>query len=258
MVMTFTSREHFESFDSSNRDPSDSIMSGQAKLSIKNTKFIADKLSVPRLNGLDGYIHRPRLERLLRRALDQVGTVMVTGRAATGKTALVTHFAEKYEKTTWYRIEAADSDWKVFSSYLFAGINENSPPIEEKSVSGFVEKLLGHRENELLEPSLIVLDDIHNVFDTEWFGDFFLTLLYSLSPETHLICLSRSMPALPIWRLRSKQVLSVIDENMLAFNRPEVEEFCKNSGIAIGDAKKLHDESFGRIGKLKTLSDMGS
>jgi ATP/maltotriose-dependent transcriptional regulator MalT len=156
----------------------------------------------------------------------------------------------------WYRIEAADSDWKVFSSYLFAGMNEGAPPIEEKSVSKFVEKLLGYSESKRGETSLIVLDDIHNVFDTEWFADFFLTLLYSLTPETHLISISRSLPALPIWRLRSKQVISVIDETALAFNMAETEEFCRCRGIS-SSAIQLYNESFGRIGKLKTLSGNG-
>ena len=41
---------------------------------------------------------------------------------------------------------------------------------------------------------LIVLDDVHNVFDAEWFNEFFHTALFSLTPETHLIFLSRSKP----------------------------------------------------------------
>jgi LuxR family maltose regulon positive regulatory protein len=252
MAMTFISREHLENFESAGHgliSTSSSYSSSVSRSRTARTIFVGDKLSIPRSNG---YVQRPRLDRLLSRSLDQSGAILVTGRAGTGKTALVANFAKKYPKTAWYRIEAADSEWKVFSGYLFTGLNQDLPPIDEKSVITFVEKLLLHSQ----ETSLIVLDDIHNVFDTPWFSDFFLTLLYSLSPETHLICLSRSLPSLPIWRLRSKQTLSMVDENMLAFNLSEIDEFCRLRGVGNADAKQLYEESFGRIGKLRALSEM--
>lgn len=254
MTMTFTPRENFESFDGVDHIPVEPSGLAQTNANAytngSKRRFFADKLSVPHPGD---YVRRPRLERLLKRSLSQVGVTLVTGRAATGKTALAANFARDYVHTIWYRVEAADSDWEVFSSYLFAGLNESSPAISENGVAGFIEKLLGAPQQRSAEPTLLVLDDIHNVFDTEWFDEFFLTLLYSLPLNTHLICLSRSLPVLPLWRLRSKQVLTVIDEKILAFNKAEVEEVCLASGIPVIEAAKLEAESFGRIGKLKAL-----
>jgi ATP/maltotriose-dependent transcriptional regulator MalT len=244
MAMTFTPRENFESAEL-NVSPLRLTTNG------KNVRFFAEKLSVPRI---DMHVHRPRLDRLLRKSLEQTGAVLVTGRAATGKTALAANFARGYDRTIWYRVEAADSDWKVFSSYLFAGINNDSPAISEGGIAGFVEMLAREAESGD-KPALLVLDDIHNVFDTGWFHEFFLTLLTSLSPDTHLICLTRSLPSVPLWRLRSKQVLSVLDEKVITLDEAETAEFCMNWGIPVDEAARLQAESFGRVGKLKALCE---
>ena len=97
----------------------------------------------------------------------------------------------------------------------------------------------------------MVLDDIHHIFDCEWFTDFFNTLLYSLTPDTHLLMLSRSQPPLPLWRLRSKQVLGVVDEKLLALTRQETEELLADYGLSKEETEKFYKESFGRISKLK-------
>ena len=55
----------------------------------------------------------------------------------------------------------------------------------------------------------------------------------------------------PLWRIRSKQVLGVIDEKLLAFNLDEIKEFFKKHGISDKKAANAHKKSFGRISRLK-------
>ncbi len=100
-----------------------------------------------------------------------------------------------------------------------------------------------------------MLDDIHNVFDADWFAEFFTTLLYSLTPDIHLLMLTRSNPPLPLWRLRSKQVLGVVDEKLLAFNPQETRKLFKKYGLSEEQSLSAHRKSFGRISRLKALAE---
>jgi ATP/maltotriose-dependent transcriptional regulator MalT len=98
---------------------------------------------------------------------------------------------------------------------------------------------------------LIVIDGVHNVFDADWFSEFFTTLLYSLTPDVHLILLSRSNPPLPLWRLRSKQVLGVIDEKLLAFTLLETQELFEKFSLPEEKTFQAFGKTFGRISRLK-------
>ena len=96
-----------------------------------------------------------------------------------------------------------------------------------------------------------MLDDIHNIFDAEWFKEFFVALLYGVTPEIHLVLLSRTKPPQPLWRARSKQVLGVIDEKLLTLNADEISELLRANKIAESLIKKAGKKSFGRISHLK-------
>jgi LuxR family maltose regulon positive regulatory protein len=252
MAMTFTLGENFANFEPAGFEGINSTAMPQTGVKDDKIQLFAEKLSVP---ATEGYIQRPRLDRLLERSLEQVGAVLITGRAGTGKTDLTANFVKRYQDRVWYRVEAADSDWKIFSSYLSQGINGRPAANAGQSVGVFVEKLLERPAHPEKEPRLIVLDDVHHVFDTEWFYEFFSTALQSLSPKTHLILLSRSKPALPLWRLRSKQALIVVDEKGMAFDLMEASIFCKRAGVSPEESAKFYAESFGRIGKLKALTE---
>ena len=257
MLMTFSFREHIDSFEPTNSLGNslgvDSASSVQSNTKDDKIHIFAEKLRVPQF---ENYIPRPRLDELFCKSLNQIGAMLVTGRAGTGKTALAAHCSRNYDKTFWYRVESADSDWRVFSGYLSAMLKTPLSETGGKDVSVFVENLFSEMEKTTEKKSrLIILDDVHNVFDAEWFNEFFHTALFSLTPETHLIFLSRSKPPFPLWRLRSKQVLTVTDEKVLAFDRSEAEAFCKNLNLSNQKITKIYKESYGRIGKLKALAE---
>jgi LuxR family transcriptional regulator, maltose regulon positive regulatory protein len=218
--------------------------------------LFTEKFRVPVLSK---HISRPRLNELLTKFSEHIGATMITGRAGTGKTTLAADFAQNYESVAWYRVESSDVNWNVFARYFTESFRQTNLPAEnsiETEVAPFIENLfLRLAASDVSKPILIVLDDVHYIFDAPWFADFFNSLLYTLNRNTHLLLLARSSPAFPLWRLRSKQVLGVIDEELLLFNAEEAKKFLAGYRLADKTAQEILKKSFGRIGKLKSLAE---
>lgn len=218
--------------------------------------LFAEKFRVPVLSK---HITRPRLNELLTKFSEQIGATMITGRAGTGKTTLAADFAQNYESVAWYRVESADIGWNVFARYFAESFNQTNLDAEnlaESEVAPFLENLFSRlAECDISKPVLIVLDDVHYIFDAPWFAEFFNSLLYLLNENTHLVLLARSSPAFPLWRLRSKQVLGVVDEDLLLFNEEEARKFLSAYHVADKTKQEIYEKSFGRIGKLKSLAE---
>ncbi|HEY2847129.1 MAG TPA: AAA family ATPase [Pyrinomonadaceae bacterium] len=219
--------------------------------------LLLDKLRVP---GTSNFVKRERLRTLLERSSDQFPATMISGRAGTGKTALTANFVDR-NNVGWYTVETTDQDWTVFSRYFSCCLTEAGfRPVKQKdddryepqnAIANFlVRHFMSSQKAMSGSSSLIVLDDIHYIFDAEWFGEFFKLLLYSLPPSAHLLMLCRSKPPSPLWRLRSKQVLNVIDEDQLAFTTEEVAELFEMYGCRDVGPEAARVECFGRASKL--------
>jgi ATP/maltotriose-dependent transcriptional regulator MalT len=261
MTMTFSLHENIEFIEAAKQfDVNPSLMPKSGKAKQENIHLFAEKLKVPEFKK---NLSRPRLNELLAKSSNQFGATLICGRAGTGKTALAADFAREYKNVAWLSVDSADSDWNIFSSYLAASVFDNGirhknllakdadADSTQTSISNFFGDLFAQIAGSYTDaPLLIVLDDIHHVFDADWFDDFFNLLLYSLVPNAHLLLLCRSKPSYPLWRLRSKQVLNVIDEKLLALNVEETGELYKKYGLTEEKAKKAHRECFGRISKL--------
>ncbi len=227
----------------------------------EDVHVLGEKLQLPRNHGL---VKRRRLEEMLQRSLAQFPATLISGRAGTGKTALAAEFASRQEHAAWYSVESADIEWNVFAHYFatcllrsvkskaaIADLLPDEIHTSQSVIATFLINVFAEIETELLhEPMLIVLDGIHHVFDAEWFGEFFSLLLSSLPENVKLLLLCRSKPPNPLWRLRSKQQLNVIDEKVLAFNLAEAVELAKKAGRDRKDAERAHEETFGRVSKL--------
>ncbi|HEY8563001.1 MAG TPA: AAA family ATPase [Pyrinomonadaceae bacterium] len=212
--------------------------------------LFADKMRIPTFSS---HISRPRLIELLKKSSSQIGATLVTGRAETGKSALAAEFAAGYERVAWYQIDTAETDWNLFARYFAEIFGEDFEELKDaaREVIVFVERLFERVSAKSGAPLLIVLDDIHNIFDAEWFAEFFVSLLYTFAPTQHLVLLSRTKPPQPLWRVRSKQVLGMIDEKLLAFNAQETTELFAKHGLDEEKAAKAHKKSYGRISRLK-------
>lgn len=223
------------------------------KRTTKELHFILDKVTPPARPDL---VERPRITDFLQKAAVQFRANLISGRAETGKTCVAVDLARRYSKVAWYSIDPGDADWEAFAKYLVAAVAPgtkvppgDAPTAEDLGV--FLADLFARARKKLKkEEMLIVLDDLHHIFDAPWFGDFFTLLLSSAVPETHILMLCRSKPPLPLWRMRSKQILNVVDERMLAFDEDEIAALCRKLGMPEKTSRQVPAGSFGRAGKV--------
>jgi ATP/maltotriose-dependent transcriptional regulator MalT len=252
-----------ESYHSSS---SSSAAAGSAVLHIPR-----EKLLIPAINDS---IDRPRIRELLGLSATQFPATLVCGRSGTGKTVSVAAFASKRKGVAWNTLEPPDVHWASFANSTVAAIRGNgrsgpgkakrgdlTADPEIKDVSRFVDSVFsaeGRRSKRLL-----VLDNVHYVFDTAWFREFFELLLPAIPEGAHVIFISRSKPSFPLWRMRSKQFLNVIDEKVFAFDEAETVELFKNNGFPVKLAPKAHQNCFGKVAQMlrfgqAAVNDQGS
>lgn len=247
------------SWDGANNREPETSLSGKDEFHI-----LREKLQIPSVNA---NVPRPRLARLLKRSRQHFPATLITGRAGTGKTALAVAFARKTENVSWYTVEATDADWSVFSRYFSESLTRSGiadPGSQPGTVLGNVSAgdialfLLRHffqsETQAKVSSPLIVLDDIHHIFDAEWFEEFFNLLIYSLPRNAHILMLCRSKPPAPMWRMRSKQMLNVLDEKEIAFDANETKGLFRLQGLSAAAAETARQKSFGRISKLLQLA----
>jgi ATP/maltotriose-dependent transcriptional regulator MalT len=115
---------------------------------------------------------------------------------------------------------------------------------------------------ELLEsgdtPLLIVIDDLHLVYDAPWVVPFFRRLLPLLPAEAHMLITGRSLPPAPLWRMRSKQTLCVIEEPNLAFTVEETKRLFKSYGLVDALASAALEQTHGRAAALDAVAQLVS
>jgi LuxR family maltose regulon positive regulatory protein len=223
--------------------------------------ILNEKLEIPQCEGL---IERPRLIEKLERSLSHFAATLVSGRAGTGKTSIAASYARTRKTTAWFTVESSDIDWNVFASYLTASVlravgskkavADSLPHLTNFSSAAmgiFLFNIVSELETaQTNRRPLLILDGIHNLFDADWFSGFFDILQPSLSETADLLLLCRSKPPKPLWRLRSKQQLDVIEEKTLAFDRDETMLLLKQVGRSQAEATRIHAETFGRVSKL--------
>ena len=212
-------------------------------------------------------VSRSRLLRLLEKNLASYNATIINGRAGTGKTTLAADFAcNAGRRVSWYKVDAADSDPRVFYEYLLASVKLQRPSINQSGLLHLAETLK-RDETPLLaeaivfqlseggaEPLLIVLEDLHLIYDADWLVPFFRRLLPLLPADVHLLITCRSLPPAPLWRLRSKQMLRVVDEGELAFTLDEAVALFKTYGLTEEHARAALRRTKGRAATIASFA----
>ncbi|MBD0372060.1 MAG: AAA family ATPase [Pyrinomonadaceae bacterium] len=232
-------------------------------------QLILDKITTPREAPT---VTRTRLLKVLEDGLGSCTSTVIQGRAGTGKTRLAFDFARRSNRrVAWYKVDAADSDLRIFFQYLVESVRRQRPEfghealarlLDETSTAEDVPLLAEAFVYELLEsgaqPLLIVIDDLHLVYDAEWVVPFFRRLLPLLPMDAHMIITGRSLPPAPLWRMRSKQMLCVVEESMLAFTEEETRKLFESYGLSEREVKAALDETHGRAAVLDALARLKS
>jgi ATP/maltotriose-dependent transcriptional regulator MalT len=226
---------------------------------------ISEKIQVP---APIWSISRPRLLKLLEDSLSSCSSTIICGRAGTGKTSLAIDFAEKSVRSVaWYKVDAPESAARMFLRYIIHSIRVQQPGFGSVSLESMVEDhndpasiprlaeaFVFDLERRSGSPLLMVIEDLHLIFDAEWMVPFFRRLLLLLPADVHIVITSRTMPPAPLWRMRSKQTLFVIDEETLAFTRDEAIRLFEQYGLNRDQASIAFDHARGRAGALSNFA----
>src|SRR6266498_4787779 len=230
-------------------------------LEMTRLELITDKIAPPVRSPR---VSRSRLLRTLERSMAAGTSTIISGRAGTGKTSVALDFARKCRRgVAWYKIDAPDADPHIFFHYLIGSIQEcrlgfgrkllmallemGTIDLIDRLADAFVYELV---EGETAGALLIVIEDLHLVSDSDWLVPFFTRLLPLLPSEVLVLITSRSLPPAPLWRMRSKQSLVVIDESALAFSRAEAIALFESYGLSQEQASIALDHTHGRAAAL--------
>ncbi len=223
--------------------------------------LVRDKIVIPHEPPR---LSRPRLLSALGESITGCAATIICGRTGTGKTTLAADFVRTAgRRGAWYKVEAADADLQVFVQYLVAAVHAQPPGFGRKTLA-----LLGDTQPpataalvaesfvyemtmlEAREQLLLVIDDLHLVYDADWFGPFFQRLLPLLPAAAHVLLVGRTLPPAPLWRLRSKQTLSVLDEAALLFTQAEAADLLASYGLSPETAAAVLANTRGRAAAL--------
>lgn len=232
---------------------------------ITDMQLISEKLCIP----LKKPLARPRLRTIFGRSLSSATCTIISGRARTGKTALAADLAASCgRRVAWYKVDTPDGEFSIFIDYLTATIRQQRPAFNEDALRSlaaalpsdgiplFAERFAFELIRDDRSPLLIVVEDLHLVSDTDWLIPFLERLLQLAPPAVHILITSRTLPPAPLWRMRSKQLLQVIDEGTLAFTREEAADLFDAYGLSRQLAYLAYDRTNGRAGALAKYADV--
>ncbi len=228
-------------------------------------RFILDKITPP---DEQPRVSREGLLNVLHSSLKACTSTIINGRAGTGKTLLAADFARRSgRRVAWYKVDASDSDLPIFFHYLTESVRRQRPNFGHETLTRLVEETRTVEDTpllaeafvyELLESGdsslLIVVDDLHLVYDAPWVVPFFRRLLPLLPAEAHMLITGRSLPPAPLWRMRSKQTLCVIEEPNLTFTLEEAKRLFKSYGLAETQASAALEQTHGRAALLDAIA----
>ncbi len=213
-------------------------------------------------------VSRGRLLDALNESMERCTSTVIHGRTGAGKTLLAADFARRRNerRVVWYKVDAPEVDLPQFLKYLIAAMRQQHPGFGRKTLAllaesdaALPEEVASHLAESFIyemtmleadEPVLLVIDDLHLLYDAAWVIPFFTRLLPLLPPEAHIILIGRTLPPAPLWRMRSKQTLRVIDEAALAFTLAEAEALFESYGLPLKPAAQALAETWGRAAAL--------
>lgn len=232
-------------------------------VAMNNQQLILAKLEMPA--GGSG-VPRPRLFSILEASMLNCTSTIICARAGAGKTMLAHDFAQRSgREIAWYKLDAPDAELDVFLDYLVACIRRCRPGFGTKRLPDLLasnpepdpaliaETVVYELLESSVEPLLIVVEDLHRICDSAWVVPFFGRLLPLLPSDVHILITTRTLPPAPLWRMRSKQTLAVVEDEALNFTRDESIELFASNGLSREQASIAFDHTRGRAVALASF-----
>lgn len=211
-------------------------------------------------------ISRPRLlSRVSAKLLPKV--VLVTAPAGFGKTTLLAQWSERMGRQAgWLSLDRGDQDPIGFLRYLTVALNSGGPAISSVTES-FIEgrttpdldaisaRITADLAN--LESDRILFLDDYQLAETPTINDLLTCLVERSPPWLHIVIASRTLPALPVARLKAYSALLEINASELKFNLAETESLLQRShklDLGPSDVRTLNERVEGWAVGLQLVS----
>jgi len=193
-------------------------------------EILTTKLMPPRLPRYA--LPRPRVDALLRTALDQRVTLLQAS-TGYGKSTALAQIAEWNVPLFWYTVSEGDADPYLFLAHLIAAFRRGLPALSDAPLALLqdagdtrvaLDALLNALANAITSPALFVVDDYHLAASPE--VDALMNHLLAFLPrDVHVIVATRyadrpQWERLASWRARGQA--SDIKRDALAFTRDEI------------------------------------
>lgn len=184
-------------------------------------------------------LSRERLTTWLERAASG-RVVLVVAEAGSGKTTLLADWATHTRRiTSWYRLERDDRDWLTFIRHLVAGGRESDPGFAPDTFGMLQalgpggptrQDLIATISREMAEFGAasaagftLIVDDYHLVDGCADTDPIVRALLDRTAPGFSVVLSSRSVPSLPMGKVRARGGVQNLDGEALSFDRDEAE-----------------------------------
>ena len=192
--------------------------------------------------------------------------ILVCAPAGYGKTTLVCEWLQNVSNVCWISLEKSDSDPRLFFSYLIASLQKTFPEIGEQARELLethqlppLQIILSSVLNDFASldaQCILVLDDYHAIHTTA-IHEGVAFLLDHLPPEKRIVITTRSDPALPLPRYRSRGQMIEIRADDLRFSAEEVSSYMKEiADISLSDSESaiLEGRTEGWIAGLQMVA----
>ncbi len=212
--------------------------------------LIRTKTIVPRLR--DSLVPRQRLVDLLHSNIHNK-LVLISAGAGYGKTSLLNQYAHDAGiPVCWYSLDENDNSLGTFSRYLVRSIQEQFPAfgqsvltyLQDVGALADVEPLVGlflqEIESHANQFFALLLDDYHQVIQSEPVNALLDGLLRYLPDQCHIVLASRGVPRrLTLSRLAARQEIAGFGASELCFNSEEIRMLLANMGHLDLDEKEI-------------------
>lgn len=204
--------------------------------------LITTKIRTPRLRQT--HLRRERLLNYLHNSIHNK-LILVAAGAGYGKTSLLIDYAHDTDlPVCWYSLDTHDANVPTFVEYLVESIRQRFPQFGEpvrallrthqgpaEDVEPFVRVLIHEIEHTINTYFVLILDDYHEVIESEPVNALIDGLLRYLPEQCHVILASRGIPRrLTLTRLAARQEVVGLGVEHLRFTGDEIGALLRSLG----------------------------